>query len=207
MQIAIMGTGNVGRALGAGWVRAGHQVVYGSREPQSEKAQALQAETGATVAAFQAALNGADVVVLAVPWAAVSELLPQLSGWDGKVLIDATNPIAPGLRSAAEAGRSGAQLVAALAPGARVVKAFNTTGAENMRNPIYHGEPTTMFIAGDDGAARATVAQLATDLGFDVADVGSLETAGLLEALALVWIRLATVQRQGRDIALRLVRR
>jgi len=87
------------------------------------------------------------------------------------------------------------------------VKAFNTTGANNMADPIYHGEATTMFICGDDVAAKTAVTQLAQELGFDVADVGNLSKARLLEPLALVWISLAMQQGLGRNIAFKLVRR
>jgi hypothetical protein len=88
-----------------------------------------------------------------------------------------------------------------------VVKAFNTTGWENMADPIYHGEPTTMFICGDDAEAKAVVSDLATDLGFDVADTGPLSTARYLEPLAMVWIHLAIGQKQGRQIAFKIVKR
>lgn len=206
MQIAIMGTGNVGRALGIGWSKAGHQVIYGTRDAQADKVQALLAETGGTATGFQAALDAADVVLLAIPWSAVAELMPSLNGWEGKTLIDATNPIAPGFRKAVES-TSGAELIARLAAGAHVIKAFNTTSAENMLNPVVDGKPMTMFIAGDEPTAKATTVQLARDLGFAVEDVGALNTADLLEGLAMLWIRLAIINKQGRNIALQLVRR
>jgi hypothetical protein len=87
------------------------------------------------------------------------------------------------------------------------VKAFNTTGAENMLDPLYAGDAITMFICGDDPDAKATVTKLAEALGFEVADVGGLETARLIEPLALVWINLAIKQGLGRNIAFKLVRR
>ncbi|MCA9971648.1 MAG: NAD(P)-binding domain-containing protein [Anaerolineales bacterium] len=207
MKIAILGTGNVGQALGGGWARGGHAVLFGTREPAGEKARAVVEAVGggATAVAHQTAVDAADVVVVATPWAATEALLTGLRGWAGKVLVDATNPIAPGLQLAVGKETSGGELVAGWAPGARVVKAFNTTGYNNMADPVYAGESTTMFIAGDDAAAKATVAALAEELGFDVADVGGLAAARFLEPLALVWIRLA--RGLGREIALKLVRR
>lgn len=209
MNIAIIGTGNVGQALAYGWARKGHAVTFGSRDPAGEKAQAAVAATDgkAAVKREQEAVQGAEVVVLAVPWEATESVVKGLGDLAGKVLIDATNPIGPGFQLAVGKDSSGAELVQRWAPAARVVKAFNSTGAENMRNPIYDGEPTTMFICGDDAAAKTIVKELAEDLGFAVADTGGLQTARYLEPLAMVWIHLAIVQKQGRDIAFKLVQR
>jgi hypothetical protein len=207
MKIAIIGTGNVGQALAYGWTNKGHDVTFGSRAPAGEKAQAAVAATGskATVKREQEAVQAANVVVLAVPWDATENVVKGLGDLAGKILIDATNPIGPGLQLAVGKDTSGAELVQQWAPNARVVKAFNSTGAENMRNPIYHGEPTTMFICGDDASAKGIAKQLAEDLGFDVADTGGLATARYLEPLAMVWIHLAIVQKQGRRIAFKVV--
>jgi NADPH-dependent F420 reductase len=209
MNIAIIGTGKVGQALASGWVNKDHQVTFGSRDPAGEKAQAAVAATGgkAAVQREQEAVQGAEVVVLAVPWEATETVVKGLGDLAGKVLIDATNPIGPGFQLAVGKDSSGAELVQSWAPAARVVKAFNSTGAENMRNPIYDGEPTTMFICGDEAAAKTMVKRLAEDLGFAVADSGALTTARYLEPLAMVWIHLAIVQKQGRNIAFKVVQR
>ena len=209
MKIAIIGAGNVGQALASGWTSKGHQVIFGSRDPDGAKAQAAVAATAgkATAHREQAAVQAAEVVVLAVPWDATETVVKGLGDLAGKTLIDATNPIGPGFQLAVGKDTSGAELVQQWAPNARVVKAFNSTGAENMRNPLYNGEPTTMFICGDDAAAKSVVKGLAEDLGFAVADTGGLATARYLEPLAMVWIHLAIVQKQGRNIALKLVQR
>lgn len=209
MKIAIIGTGNVGQALGTGWAQKGHAVIFGSRHPNEEKVRHILKVAGgnARAALPEAAAAEAEVVVLAVPGTAVLTTIPTLGDLSGKILVDATNPIAPGLQLAVGHTTSGAEQAAALAPSVRVVKAFNTTGAENMANPIYHGEPITMFICGDEAAAKTVVTQLAQDLGFDVADVGGLDKARLLEPMALVWISLAMPQGMGRHIAFKLVRR
>ncbi len=209
MKIAILGTGNVGQALATGWLRAGHTVSFGSREPSGEKAVALRAAFQEKVGLQEpvAAVAEAEVVVLAVPWNATEAVVKRVGNWAGKILIDATNPIAPGLQLALGKDSSGGEAVQAWATGARVVKAFNTTGYNNMLDPIYQGTATTMFIAGNDADAKAIVAQLAETLGFDVADVGDITKARFLEPLALLWINLAVAQGQGREIALKLVRR
>jgi predicted dinucleotide-binding enzyme len=149
-----------------------------------------------------------EVVVLATPWGAVSEVLGSRADWAGKILMDCTNPLLPNL-SGLEVGTtdSGGERVAALASGARVVKVFNTTGSGNMANPVYAGTPLTMFYCGDDAEAKAAAARLAADAGFDAVDAGPLRQARLLEPLALLWITLALRQGLGTNIALQLVRR
>jgi NADPH-dependent F420 reductase len=208
MKIAIMGTGNVGSVLGKRWAQAGHSIVFGSRAPGRDDVQALVADAGANAAAAHPAdaVAGAELVVLAVPWRAAEAAVTSIADWQGKILVDATNPIAPGFKLAVGHTTSGAEEVAGWAPGARVVKAFNTTGDNNMADPVYDGQATTMFICGDDADAKEAVAGLAQTLGFDVTDVGDLTAARWLEPLAMVWISLA--RRGGnRNIALKLVRR
>lgn len=209
MRIALIGTGNVGQALGVRWAQLGHEVIFATRDPGSEKVQAILAEAGTKAQAMGVveAAAAASIIILATPWNAVEAVLKSIPDWSAKILIDATNPIAPGLQLAVSGDNSGAEQVARWAANAQVVKAFNTTGAENMRNPIYNGEATTMFICGDSAEAKAVVTQLAQDLGFAVADVGPLLAARYLEPLAMMWIRLAMVQGRGRDIAFRLVQR
>ena len=209
MKITVIGTGNVGQALGVTWAQKGHEVVFATRDPESEKVQEILARAGEKARAMEvadAAANAA-IIILATPWNAAESVVKVVPDWSGKILVDATNPIAPGLQLAISGDSSGAEQVAHWATGAQVVKAFNTTGAENMINPIYHGEANTMFICGDSVEAKAVVTQLAEDLGFEVADVGPLTAARYLEPLAMVWIRLAMVQGRGRDIAFKLVQR
>ena len=209
MKIAIIGTGNVGSALGKGWASQGHTVVFGTRQPEREKVQNLLAEVGggSTAVSIPEAIQQADIVVLATPWNAASDVAHAVSDWQGKIVIDATNPIAPGFQLAVGHTTSAAEQLATFLPGASVVKAFNTTGAENMADPLYDGDPITMFICGDDEAAKATVTDLAKALGFDVVDVGGLEAARFIEPMAMVWINLAIKQGLGRNIAFKLVRR
>lgn len=209
MKIAVLGTGDVGSTLGRRWAEKGHSVIFGSRNPRSDKVRKLLAATGpnAKAAGNAEAVASAEVVVLATPWDAVRQVLESVGNWTGKVLVDCTNPIAPDFQLALGMTTSAGEQVAAWARGARVVKAFNSTGWNNMADPIYHGEPITMFIGGDDSEAKKVVARLAEDLGFEVVDAGGLVTARYLEPLAMLWIHLAVVQKLGRDVAFKLVRR
>ena len=196
MRIAILGAGRVGRALGAGWAAHGHDIVFGVRDPSDPRHAELP-----SAAMPGSAAEGADVLVLTLPWAAVTDVLGQVAT-DGKVVVDATNPIG----SPDPDGRSGAERVADVAPRARVVKAFNTVGFETMADTAYPDGTPVMLVAGDDPDAKETVRGLASSLGFDAVDAGPLETARDLERLAVLWIRLARSE-LGREIAFALLRR
>jgi predicted dinucleotide-binding enzyme len=209
MRIAVIGAGNVGGTLGRRWAALGHEVAFGVRGAPDDELRAIidGARGKARAAPVPEAARDVEVVALATPWAAVPDALAAAGPLAGKVVLDCTNPIKPGLAlDVGPAGESGAERVAALANGARVVKVFNTTGFENMADPVYGGEPTLMLYAGDDADAKAVAKQLATELGFDAVDAGPLARARLLEPFALVWITLA-VGGLGREIAFRLVRR
>jgi len=206
MRIAVIGAGNVGTTLGRGWTRRRHQVTYGVRDPSSAKAEAL-AQGGVQVTVPTQAVERSEVVVLATPWAATKDAVEALGDIGGRPLLDATNPIGPGLTLAVGDGGSGGELVQAWAPTARVVKIFNTTGVENMASPMYGDQAATMFYCGDDETACAVAAKLAADLGFDAVSAGPLRNARLLEPLALLWINQARVQGASRGIAFKLLRR
>ena len=202
MNIAIVGAGNVGGALGRSWAKAGHHIVYGVRDPRAEKTVALVTATGggAAAATVADAVRTAAVIALATPWDATVAALQSAGegAWREKILIDATNPLkftpGVGLELALGFSDSGAENVARWAMGARVVKAFNTYGWENFANAHYPnaaGLRPVMFCAGDDRAAKTTVAELAGDSGFEAFDAGGLRAARELEPLALIWIRAA----------------
>jgi predicted dinucleotide-binding enzyme len=206
MKIAVIGMGSVGGTLGRRWAEAGHEVTFGVRNPGAPKAAAEAG--GARLATVADAAADAEVATLAVPWGEVKDAIASAGDLAGKVVLDCTNPLSPDL-SGLEIGHttSGAEEVAKLAPGARVVKIFNTTGSNNMDDPDYGGTPATMLYAGDDTEAKSIAAALARDLGFDPIDLGSLAAARLLEPMALAWIRLALRQGLGRDFVLQVVRR
>ncbi|MFN7949375.1 MAG: NADPH-dependent F420 reductase [Blastocatellia bacterium] len=210
MKIAIIGAGNVGGNLGKVWAGKGHSVIFGVRDPNSPKVQALIAATGehAQAASVAEAASSAEVVVLSTPWPATQEAIQAAGDLAGKIIIDCINPLQPDL-SGLSLGHttSAAEEIARQAPGAKVVKAFNTTGAGNMLDPQYGSLAADMFICGDDAAAKSTVAKLAGDAGFDVVDAGPLSNARLLEPLAMLWIDLALKRGFGTNIAFKLLRR
>jgi predicted dinucleotide-binding enzyme len=206
MHIAIVGAGNVGQALGNGWRKAGHEVSYALRETTGKNAEKVRRD-GFDILAMDKAAAKAEAIVLAVPWQAVADALKALGNLSGKILVDASNPLTPALELALGFTDSAGESVARLAPGAHVVKAFNTTGAENMASAHAFKVKPMMPVAGDDAGAKAKVMKLAQDLGFEAVDAGPLKSARLLEPMAMFWIRQAYVQKFGRDFAFALTRR
>lgn len=208
MKIAVIGAGVVGSALAGGWARCGHQVCFGARDTGSAKVTAaLSAVPGSTAASIADAVRAADAIVLATPWQGTEAALQAAGDCAGKPLLDATNPLTPSFGLELGHDHSGGEQVQRWAPSARVVKIFNSTGWENMAAPVYPGGRAAMVYCGDDAAARQVAATLAADLGFEPLDLGPLSGARLLEPYAMVWIRLAIVQKQGRGIAFGLLRR
>lgn len=210
MRIAVIGTGRVGSVLGRRWARAGHTVVFGSRRPDSASVRELLDDAGsaASAASPAEATAQADVVVLAVPGSGAEEVAVSLGDLAGKILVDCTNPIVAGGGGLSVGfDDSGAERIARVVPGARVVKAFNTTGSANMADPIYPSGPLSMFVCGDDPEARAVVSELAEELGFDAVDSGPLRSARYVEPLAMLWITLAYPLGNGPDVGLALIRR
>jgi predicted dinucleotide-binding enzyme len=206
MNIAIIGAGNVGGALGKGWAKAGHKIFFGVRQPGQGKTQPPLASIGsaATSVLVPDAVRSAEVVVLATPWNAVPDVIATMGDVRGKIIIDCTNPLslnAEGSLSLSHGSTtSGAEEIAQLATGARVAKAFNTYGWENFADSNYPGYgdvKPVMFYCSDDDEAKEIVEKLAKDLGFEPVDTGGLGMARSLEPLALLWIRLAV--RRGRN--------
>jgi 8-hydroxy-5-deazaflavin:NADPH oxidoreductase len=125
-----------------------------------------------------------------------------------KILIDATNPLLPDLSGLAlGTTTSAAEQIAAWAPGAHVVKAFNTIGFNIMAQPRFGQDRALLFYCGDDAQAKNTVAQLASTIDFDPVDAGPLKQARLLEPFAMLWISLAFSQGFGREFAFKLLKR
>jgi NADPH-dependent F420 reductase len=186
MNIAIIGAGSVGTALASSSVRAGHGVrISGSG---TERAARAAAESGAQGAASNLdAVTGADVVVLAVWYGVVDGVLQELgAALDGKVVVDVTNPVKPDLSGLLFESGSAAERIQEQVPGARVVKAFNTVFASRQADPFVDGTPVDVLIAGDDEAAKATITELASSIGFRPFDVGDLSRARSLEEFALL---------------------
>jgi len=211
MNIGIIGTGNVGGTLGTRWAQAGHKVVFGTREPQAQKTTELLSKAGSNArsAWVQEAVDGSEVVLLATPWEAAEEIVKSTRGLDGKILMDATNPLLPQLAGLTlGTTTSAAEMIATWAPGAKVVKAINTVGYNIMANPDFgKDKKVTMFYCGDDKGAKQTVHELITELGFEALDAGPLTQARLLEPFAMLWISLAYLAGYGREIGFQFLRR
>ncbi|MEO8410285.1 MAG: NADPH-dependent F420 reductase [Propionivibrio sp.] len=197
MRIAIIGAGNVGTALGRGWARADHSIAFGVSGPTTDKSRALAEETGATVANNRIAAGDADVIVMSVPWGAVQVAVAALGPLDGRVVIDATNPLnfgPDGMSLAVGFSDSGAETIQRLASGASVFKTMNQVGFHVMDRAREYPLSPTMFVAGDDTANKPVVMGLVADLGFTPLDCGSLKMARYLEPYAMVWINQVVVQ-------------
>jgi NADPH-dependent F420 reductase len=209
MKIAILGSGSVGSTLGRSWAAKGHEIVFGARDPKSPRVQDALKSAGAKAraASLKDAAAAAEVVVLATPYDAAQDALRAAGALAGKVVIDATNPLKQDL-SGLVVGHttSAAETIAGWAKGAKIVKCFNTIGAEHMGNPKVAGQTATMFLCGDDAGAKKTAERLAQELGFEPIDAGPLRQARLLEPLALLWITLAFQQKLGTGIAFKLLR-
>ncbi|TDJ47919.1 MAG: hypothetical protein E2O52_02145 [Gammaproteobacteria bacterium] len=191
--IAIIGTGSVGSALGVSWGRLGHPIIYGSRNPDSERTRALVSRSGNARAVLPAEVaEHADVIVLALPFSAALELLPKLGALDGKLLIDPMNALAfdRALSRVLVSDELLAEQIQALAPTAKVVKALNTVGARNMSPERVFDGPISVPIAGDDAGAKQTVTKLIEALALEVIDVGPLFNARYVEAMAPLYVHM-----------------
>ena len=213
MKLAIIGAGKVGGALGTAWAqKAGHEVFFGVRDPTSEKTQSLLRALGGKARAGSPAEAAAfaDIIVLSTPWPATEAAIRSMGSLKGKIILDATNPLAMGPDGLGlEIGHSisGGEKVQGWAAGASVYKTLNSTGFGGMAEPIFNGVKSVMFVAGYDDAHKPKVIDLVGQLGFDAVDAGPLRAARLLEAHAMLWIHLALVRGLGRDWAFALVRR
>lgn len=204
MRIAIVGTGALGSAVARGLAGKGHELILGLRDPQAETARKLAHDTGAAIAATADAAQAAEVVLLALPWAATGQVLPTLGPLDGKIVIDATNPLGrtpQGLGLTIGFTGSGGEQVQGWLPRARVVKTLNQVGAEVVADAARLPHRPAMLMAGDDAAAKVTVAEILDDLGFDPLDAGGLVQARLLEPFGMVWINQAMLRGKGRTWA------
>jgi predicted dinucleotide-binding enzyme len=203
MKIGIIGGGIVGSSMGRALRRVGHEVMFSSRDPQAEKMRALAQEMVAAVGTVAETVAYSDLLFMALSWDAIPNAVPAGGDWGGKILVDATNRFGPGLSMLP--GESAAEELARLT-GARVVKAFNTIGAEHYLAPRIGGEVASMLVAADDAEAKQVVWGLAEQLGFAPVDAGPLSASVYLESLAALWVHLAIRTPLGRGFAFRVIR-
>lgn len=206
MKIGILGTGNVGANLGRRFSAVGHSILFGTRNPHNDLVADLVRDTLGGAGSYSEAVEYGEVVVLALPWSVAEDLLPAFE-MNGKIVIDAMNAVAwengpvPGVEE------SVGEMIAAVQPHAKVVKAFNAIGAESLMDPTFRGYHADAYICGNDEEAKKTVMDLAESIGFNAVDAGPLRNAKLVENLAILWIHLSTLGGLGRDTAFKLIER
>jgi len=193
VTIGILGSGDVGKALARGFILFGHDVKIGSRDPEKLREWAEAAGPHASTGTFEEAARFGDVLVLATLGTATANAieLAGKSNFDGKVVIDTTNPLelstgAPRLSVGFD--DSLGEQIQRLLPKARVVKAFNTVGNAHMVKPDFPNGPPTMFIAGNDDESKRLVSQICDHFGWDVSDLGGIESSRYLEPMCMTWV-------------------
>lgn len=204
MNIAIIGSGNVGGALAKQWIKAGHTVLIGAKFPLSEKNIKLTTQIAEDrFASVAAAVKQCEVILIATPPTAIFDIIDEMGDVSNKIIIDATNSVMKNPEPYKTVYHCLEDKT-----NAEVVKCFNSTGFENMLNPVYNGQGIDMFMAGDSEKAKSVAKQLALDCGFgSCIDFGKSDKVELLEKFALSWINLAIMQGHGRDMAFKVVRR
>lgn len=196
MNVGILGSGDVGQSLGTGFAALGHDVMIGSRTPESEKLKSWKKLAGvhATTGTFSEAAEFAHVAVLATIWTGTENAisLAKPENLTDKVVIDATNPLIydAGGPPHLDLGHtdSGGEQVQRWLPKSHVVKAFNTVGHAHMVNPDFPGGPPDMFICGKNEASKETVAEICREFGWSVIDIGGIEGSRLLEPMCILWV-------------------
>jgi 8-hydroxy-5-deazaflavin:NADPH oxidoreductase len=207
MKIGVIGNGNMGGALGKLWSSRGHKIMFGSRNPEHVKTMA-GISPNVNSGSIPDAVRFGDVILLAVPWQGVENVFRLTGPIPGKIIIDCTNPLSENYMSLVVGfTSSGAEEIAKMAQGARVVKAFNTIAAAVLSKPRFDDVDATALYCGDDAEAKKVVAGLIKELGFEAIDAGPLQNARYLEPMGEMFVQLAFAQNMGFDMAWKLLRR
>ena len=205
MEIAIIGSGNIGATLAIKWAQKGHHILIGVRDTKQFKGKHLIDQKNIDVLSIVEAVKKSSVIVLATPATVAKEVTLSLGDTQGKIIIDTANIVMgrgpQGYQNVSDCILDNTQTKA-------VVKCFNSTGFNNMQNTVYHGSAIDMFMAGDSVEGKKIAKQLALDAGFENCyDIGGNDKFTLLEQFAFFWINLAMFQGQGREIAFKLLKR
>lgn len=205
MKIAIIGTGNVGGALATHWANQGHEIFLGVRDVNQFKGAALLLNPTTHVLPIQEAVRQAEVVLISTPATAAVEVAQSLGDTTGKVILDAMNIV----KGRGPQGYSTtAQAILDHTASREVIKCFNTTGYNNMKDPVYGEHALDLFMAGDSERGKTIARQLALDAGFaNCYSIGGNEAFEMMEQFAWFWINLAMFQGQGREIGFKLLKR
>jgi predicted dinucleotide-binding enzyme len=196
MKIGILGSGDVGRTLGAGFLKHGHEAMLGTRDPKKKEVQDWLRQTpGAKAGTFEQAAQFGEMIALAALGRAVENIIDMAgaANFSGKTVIDATNPIADEppvkgvLKYMTGLNESLGERIQAMLPAAHVVKAFNSVGSALMVNPHFSQGAPTMFLCGDSDAAKAEVSTIIKQFGWEPYDCGSIVSARAIEPLCILW--------------------
>ncbi|MEM9775536.1 MAG: NADPH-dependent F420 reductase [Chloroflexota bacterium] len=207
LNIAIIGPGQVGVTLATLWSQNGHQIILGSREPAKGALIASELGNGMRGMGIAEAAAAADVILFSFPWYAFVDVQRELDKCEGKVIIDCINPVtSSGSLSMGHKWSAGEEIAQAF-PLAKVIKAFNHIYVEHFKNPVFNDEPATAYYCSNDDYAKKVVVQLATEMGFDPADIGPIKHARYLEPLSLLWIQMAFHIGYGPDFTFKLQKR
>lgn len=205
MNIAIIGTGNVGGALATKWAQKGHHIFLGVNNTSNFKGKELLNNPNTSVHSVQEAVQKAEIVLIATPATVAAEVAQSLGDTAGKIIIDAMNIV---MGRGPQGFTNTSDAILASTTTRDVVKCFNTTGFNNMINPVYGDVAIDAFVAGDSIKGKAVAVQLAKDAGFaECYNVGGNDKFSLMEQFAFFWINLAMMQRLGREIGFKLVKR
>lgn len=196
MRIGIIGAGRVGATLGSQWAHAGHDVVFGSRDPSAAGVTGAVAGAPGSMAATVDEAAEAEVVVVTLPGPALPTLAAVADRLAGKVVVNASNVMGD--------GPSASDLLVAAAPAARQVRAFNTVGVENMADPVIDGTRIDLLWAGDDDTVDVAE-RLIDDVGFRPVRVGGLDRSDLVDAVFRLWIALAVAGGRGRRLGFQVL--
>ena len=200
MNVAVIGSGKVGGTLGGKWKEAGHDVVFGVREPERKRAERAPENLDIPFESTHEAIVRSQVVVFAVPASAMSAIIEtHADDLKGKILVDSTNDF-----GSAEMSHVG-KLVAS-APGAEVFRAFNSLGWENFADPIYNGQQADLFYCGPETAeVQKVVEELIRDVGLRPIRVGDLEQVSIVDSVLTLWFTLAVGRGLGRHSAFKVL--
>jgi predicted dinucleotide-binding enzyme len=205
MNIAVIGTGNVGGALATKWAHKGHRIFLGVNDTTQFKGKELLNNPHTTVHPLKEAVRQADVILIATPATAAVEVAESLGDTNGKIIIDAMNVV---MGRGPQGFSNTSDAILAHTQTRDVVKCFNTTGFNNMENPVYGEMAIDAFVAGDSSKGKEAAIQLAKYAGFaDCYNVGGNDRFQLMEQFAFFWINLAMFQGQGREIGFKLLKR
>lgn len=201
MKIAFIGIGNVGSALAGNLAKAGHEVTIAARDLNSDSVKSAQVKNPALkLKPVKEAVAKADVIFLATPFDTNEKALKDAGPLPGKIVVDCTNPVGPGLTHGLKNEISGGEYLQNLIPNAKVVKAFTIYGFENLQDSTYPGYgdlKPAMLIAGNDKGAKEVVSRLCEQLGWQPVDVGDISMSLHLEHFTLLWVKMGRVQGRG----------